>query len=105
LPITLRMLRVAMMRSIASMATSPSRRCNVGESQFRSAAIRRVLSDTNGEGSVFLREEKRCRAAIPLGNHPQLFLSSRLISGEEAGTVFERPLVFLDVFRRELTVG
>jgi hypothetical protein len=103
LPIMPRIPRVGARPSIASMAPLPSRRCSEGESQFRSAAIRRVLPDTNGEGSVFLREEKRCRAAIPLGNHPQLFLSSRLIGGKEAGAVFKRPLIFPDVLVRQLT--
>ena len=37
-----------------------------------------------GVGSVFLWEEERCHAAIPLGDHPQLRIQPGAVRGEES---------------------
>src|SRR5215207_2628895 len=54
-------------------------------------------------GSVLRRHEQRRYAVIPFRYHPELFVSPRLIGGEEAGAVLERPLIFLDIVLRQLT--
>ena len=51
----------------------------------------------------FSGSNKRSHAAIPLGAHPQPVISPGPVGGEEASSVLERPLVFPDILRVDLS--
>jgi hypothetical protein len=57
---------------------------------------------TGRGSSVFLRQQQRCRAAIPFGDDPEPVVDTRPVRGEEASIVGERPLVFSHILFRQL---